>query len=124
MVLDAVHRAQGKGCAPGILGVAIGGDRGTGYVQAKKQLFRPLDDISPIEELATFEERLLRECNDLGIGPMGFGGKTTILGVKIGTLDRLPACYLVSVAYMCWACRRASMTVAERGDNAQRVTVP
>jgi fumarate hydratase class I len=113
VVLDAVHRAQGKGCAPGILGVAIGGDRGAGYVQAKRQLFRPLDDTNPIEVLATLEERLLRECNELGIGPMGFGGKTTVLGVKIGALHRLPACYFVSVAYMCWACRRASTTIAE-----------
>ncbi len=116
VVLDAVHRAQGKGCAPGILGVAIGGDRGTGYVQAKKQLFRLLGDVNPVEDLAALEKRLLNECNELGIGPMGFGGKTTVLGVKIGTLHRLPACYFVSIAYMCWACRRASMTILQTGE--------
>lgn len=107
VVLDAVHKTQGKGCAPGILGIAIGGDRGSGYIHAKRQLLRPLDDTNPVEELAALEKRLLYECNELGIGPMGFGGKTTILGVKIGTLHRLPACYFVSIAYMCWACRRA-----------------
>jgi len=111
VVLDAVYKAQGKGCAPGILGVAIGGDRGTGYIYAKEQLFRPLDNVSPVPELAALEERLLRECNELGIGPMGFGGKTTVLGVKVGAYHRLPACYFVSVAYMCWACRRARMGV-------------
>jgi len=111
VVLDAVYRAQGQGCAPGILGVCIGGDRGSGYVHAKAQLFRPLTDANPAPELAALEARLLRECNELGIGPMGFGGKTTVLGVKIGALHRLPACYFVTVAYMCWACRRASMTV-------------
>ncbi len=111
VVLDAAHRAQGKGCAPGILGIAIGGDRSTGYDHAKRQLLRPLDDVNPVKELAALEERLLRECNELGIGPMGFGGKTTVLGVKIGALHRLPACYFVSVAYMCWACRRARMTL-------------
>jgi fumarate hydratase class I len=116
VVLDAVHRAQGKGCAPGILGVAIGGDRGTGYIQAKKQLFRLLGDVNPVENLAALEKRLLNECNKLGIGPMGFGGKTTVLGVKIGALHRLPACYFVSVAYMCWACRRASMTILQNGE--------
>jgi fumarate hydratase class I len=116
VVLDVVYEAQGKGCAPGILGIAIGGDRCTGYVQAKRQLFRPLGDVNPVEELAALEERLLRECNALGIGPMGFGGKTTVLGVKIGALHRLPACYFVSVAYMCWACRRASMTVSQTGE--------
>lgn len=111
VVLDAVQRAQGEGCAPGILGICIGGDRGTGYSWAKKQLLRPLNDVNPLPELAALEERLLRECNELGIGPMGLGGKTTILGVKIGAAHRLPACYFVTVAYMCWACRRARMTV-------------
>jgi fumarate hydratase class I len=109
VVLDAVTRAQGKGCAPGVLGVAIGADRGTGYVHAKEQLFRPLDDANPVPELAALEERILSECNELGIGPMGFGGKTTVLGVKVGAYHRLPACYFVSIAYNCWACRRASL---------------
>lgn len=113
VVLDAVYRAQGKGCAPGVLGVAIGADRGSGYVHAKEQLFRPVDDTNPVPELAALEERLLRECNELGIGPMGFGGKTTVFGVKIGVCHRLPACYFVSIAYMCWACRRARMTVRD-----------
>jgi len=111
VVLDAVNKAQGKGCAPGVLGIAIGADRGSGYVHAKEQLFRPLDDTNPDAVLADFEERLLRECNDLGIGPMGFGGKTTVFGVKVGAYHRLPACYFVSIAYNCWACRRARMTV-------------
>ncbi|HIP88380.1 MAG TPA: fumarate hydratase, partial [Anaerolineales bacterium] len=113
VVLDAVCRAQGKGCAPGVLGVAVGADRGTGYIHAKEQLFRPLDDTNPVPELAALEQRLLKEANELSIGPMGFGGKTTLLGVKIGTYHRLPACYFVTVAYMCWACRRARMEVRD-----------
>ena len=111
VVLDAVHRAQGLGCAPGVLGIAIGGDRGSSYNKSKQQLLRPLDDANPEPALAELEDRLLEEGNQLGIGPMGFGGKTTLLGVKIGTLHRLPASYFVSVAYMCWANRRASMRV-------------
>ncbi len=111
VVLDAIYRAQGKGCAPGVLGIAIGADRGTGYVHAKEQLFRPLDDTNPLPELAALEERLLHDCNELAIGPMGFGGKTTVFGVKIGAYHRLPACYFVSISYMCWACRRARMEV-------------
>jgi fumarate hydratase class I len=109
VVLDAVYQAQGKGCAPGVLGIVIGSDRGAGYVHAKEQLFRSLDDANPVPELAALEERLLRECNELGIGPMGFGGQTTVFGVKIGAYHRHPACYFVSIAYMCWACRRASL---------------
>jgi fumarate hydratase class I len=109
VVLDAVQKAQGKGCAPGILGVAIGGDRGTGYIVAKKQLLRRVDDVNANPELAALEERIFSEANQLGIGPMGFGGKTTLLGVKIGAAHRLPASYFVTIAYMCWANRRASL---------------
>jgi fumarate hydratase class I len=113
VVLDAVNEAQGKGCAPGVLGIAIGSDRGYGYVHAKEQLFRPLDDVNPVPELEELEERLMHDCNELGIGPMGFGGKTTVFGVKVGAYHRLPACYFVSIAYNCWACRRAQMTVQD-----------
>ncbi len=116
VVLDAVYKAQGEGCAPGVLGVAIGGDRGSAYIKAKQQLFRPLDDKNPIPELAELEETIYRQANELGIGPMGFGGKTTVLGVKIGTQHRLPACFFVTVAYMCWANRRASMDVLPNGE--------
>ena len=111
VVLDAVNRAQGLGCAPGVLGIAIGGDRGASYVKSKQQLLRPLGDTNPEPALAELEDRIHEEGNELGIGPMGFGGKTTLLGVKIGTLHRLPASYFVSIAYMCWANRRASMRV-------------
>ena len=121
VVLDAVYQAQGKGCAPGVIGVAIGADRGTGYVHAKEQLFRPLADANPVPELATLEQRLLEECNELGVGPMGFGGKTTVLGVKIGAYHRLPACYFVSIAYMCWACRRASLHLQGNGACPERL---
>ncbi len=116
VVLDAVYRAQGKGCAPAVLGVAIGGDRGSSYIKAKQQLLRPLDDRNPTPQLAELEERLYEEANELGIGPMGFGGKTTVLGVKVGTQHRLPASYFVSIAYMCWANRRASMDVTAEGE--------
>lgn len=119
VVLDAVYQAQGKGCAPGVLGVAIGGDRGSSYLKSKQQLLRPLDDANPNEELAALEEQLYKEANELGIGPMGFGGQTTVLGVKVGTQHRLPASYFVSIAYMCWANRRASMDVTLSGDDME-----
>jgi fumarate hydratase class I len=110
-VIDAVFNAQGKGCAPGTIAVGIGGDRGSSYIESKEQLFRPLDDRNDNPELAALEERLYKELNELGIGPMGFGGKTTALGVKIGLRHRVPACYFVAVSYVCWAYRRASMTI-------------
>ena len=111
VTLDAVHKAQGKGCAPGILGVAIGGDRGSSFAASKETLLRQLDDSNSNPELAELERRLTEESNQLGIGPMGFGGKTTVLGTKITATHRLPASYFVSVSYMCWAYRRRRMTV-------------
>lgn len=111
VVLDAVQRAQGKGCAPGVLGVAIGGDRGSSYYASKEALFSPLKDQNPDAELAALEKRLYSEANQLGIGPMGFGGETTVLDVKLRGMHRLPASYFVSVSYMCWAHRRRRMTV-------------
>jgi fumarate hydratase class I len=110
-VLHAVWRAQGMGCAPGILGVCIGGDRAEGYARAKRQLLRPLDDSSHDQVLAEMERRLLAEANTLEIGPMGLGGKTTLLGVKLCGSARLPASFFVTVAYSCWACRRATMVI-------------
>ena len=113
VVLDAVHQAQGQGCAPGILGVAIGGDRGSGYLASKETLFQKMEDANPNPELAALEERLTGEANQLGIGPMGFGGKTTVLGAKITALNRLPASYYVTISYMCWAYRRRRLTWQE-----------
>ena len=111
VVLDAVYQAQGEGCAPGFLGVSIGGDRGSSYVASKEALLRREMETNPDPELAKLEERLTREANDLGIGPMGFGGKATVLGTKITSTYRLPASFFVTVSYMCWAYRRRKMTV-------------
>ncbi len=117
VVLNAVHQAQGRGCAPGVLGVAIGGDRGSSYYGSKEALFRKMDEPNPDPQLAALEERLTEEANQLGIGPMGFGGETTVLGVKIKGMHRLPASFFVSISYMCWAHRRRRMTV--RGSDIQ-----
>lgn len=106
VILDAVHQAQGKGCGPGVLGVCIGGDRATGYEESKRQLLRTLEDRNSNEALDELEQRILHSANELGIGPMGFGGRTTLLGVKIGALNRVPASFFVSISYMCWAYRR------------------
>jgi fumarate hydratase class I len=109
VVLDAVFQAQGKGCAPGAIGVAIGGDRGSSYLGSKETLFREIEDENPDGELVALENRLVEDANKLGIGPMGFGGNTTVLDVKVKSLHRLPASYFVSVSYMCWAFRRRQM---------------
>ncbi len=109
-VLAAVQHAQGYGCAPGILGVCIGGDRAAGFEESKHQLLRNLADTNPVPALAKLERRILREANSFGIGPMGLGGKTTLLAVKIGARPRVPASFFVTVAYLCWAARRREIS--------------
>lgn len=115
-ILDAVQNAQGKGCGPGVLGVTIGGDRATGYLHSKEQFLRKLTDRNKDPVLAKLEEETMSDANQLGIGPMGFGGKTTLMGVKIGALNRVPASYFVSVSYMCWAFRRQGALLSAKGD--------
>ena len=114
-IIDAINNAQGLGCAPGIAGIGIGGDRASGMIVAKRQLFRNLADTNPDAELAELEERLYVDLNKLGIGPMGFGGMTTVLGVKVGAAHRLPASFFVSLSYACWADRRCTMHFSESG---------
>jgi fumarate hydratase, class I len=105
-ILHAIWNAQGKGCSPGAVGVCIGGDRTSGYAHAKMQLFRTLDDVNPDPRLAELEASIMGTVNELGIGTMGFGGRVSLIGCKIGALNRLPASFFVSVAYDCWAFRR------------------
>jgi fumarate hydratase class I len=112
-LLDAVHKIQGYGCAPGILGVCIGGDRAASFKEAKMQLLRPLSDSGASENvtLRKLEKTILKEANTLGIGPMGLGGKTTLLGVNITSRSRVPASFFVTVAYLCWAARRRTIEI-------------
>ena len=114
-ILDAVWRAQGKGCGPGFLGVAIGGDRASGYEFAKHQLLRSIEDSSPDPVLADLESRIMKEANTLDIGPMGFAGKFTVGCCKVGKINRLPASYFVTIAYMCWAYRRRGVVLDVEG---------
>jgi fumarate hydratase class I len=105
-ILHAVWQAQGQGCAPGAVGVCIGSDRAHGYALAKNQLFRTLDDVNSVPELAKLEAEVMEQANRIGVGAMGFGGKVSLIGCKIAAANRLPASYFVSVAYDCWAFRR------------------
>ena len=109
--MHSVYQAQGQGCSAGFIGVGIGGDRTSGYELAKDQLFRSVDDVNPNEDLRKLEEYVMENANKLGIGTMGFGGETTLLGCKVGVMNRIPASFFVSVAYNCWAFRRLGVSV-------------
>jgi len=110
-ILHAIYQAQGQGCSPGFLGVGVGGDRMGSYKTAKDQLYRMVDDVNPDKDLRRLEDYIMDKAQTLGIGTLGFGGNTTLLSCKIGTMHRLPASYFVSIAYMCWAFRRLGVTI-------------
>ena len=114
-VIDAVTRAQGQGCAPGILGVAIGGDRVTSFEMSKEAVLRKLGTPNPDPKLDAMEQRLTEDLNSLGIGPMGYGGHTTVLGVRLRELYRHPASFYVSISYMCWSSRRMELHLDAAG---------
>lgn len=107
--LDAIYRAQGRACPPYILGIGIGASRDQVTRLAKYQLMRDLGDTNKIKVLSEIEKRIFEEINHLGIGPLGLGGKTTAMGVKIGVNHRHPASYFVEVSISCWADRRAKL---------------
>jgi len=119
-ILHAIWNAQGKGCSPGAVGVCIGGDRTSGYVHAKEQLFRSLDDVNRDSRLAELEASIMGTVNNLGIGTMGFGGKVSLIGCKVGVLNRLPASFFVSVAYDCWAFRRLGVRLDARDGSIKK----
>ena len=110
-VLDAVFKAQGMGCAPGVIGIGVGGDRASSYLLSKEQFFREIGSVHEDRDLAKMGDDLHRDLNKLGIGPMGFGGATTVLDVFIGVQHRHPATFYVAVSYMCWANRRKEMSL-------------
>ena len=114
-IIDAVTKAQGQGCAPGILGVAVGGDRVTGYEKSKEVLLRKLGSTNPDSKLDALEHQLTSDLNTLGIGPMGYGGRTTVLAVLLAEMFRHPASFYVSVSYMCWSSRRLTLSLDAAG---------
>ncbi|MGB9676757.1 MAG: fumarate hydratase [Candidatus Bathyarchaeales archaeon] len=115
-VVDAVIKAGAQPCPPNILGVAVGGGTDIAMKLAKKALVIPLDQHNPNPEIAKLEEEILEAVNMTGIGPMGLGGKTTVLGVHIDYAFRHPASFPAAVAFNCWAARRASARINSDGS--------
>ncbi|MGC8816760.1 MAG: fumarate hydratase [Candidatus Hadarchaeum sp.] len=107
VVLKAIEEAGGKSCPPNIVGVGIGGSMETATLRAKQALLRPLNVKNPDPELAKLEHRLESSANKLNIGPMGLGGKTTVLGVRIEKAACHTASLPVAVAFQCWPARRS-----------------
>ena len=113
--IDSVIKAGSKPCPPNILGVAIGGGADIAMKLAKKALLRPLNQSNLNPEIAQLEKELLEAANQTGIGPMGLGGKFTVLGVNVEYAARHPASYPAAVAFNCWAARRATARIHPDG---------
>lgn len=114
-VVDAIVKAGAMPCPPTIVGVAAGGGSDISMKLAKAALLRPLNDANSDPELAKLETELHEAANSTGIGPMGLGGKITVLGVKVDYAHRHPASYPVAVAFQCWAARRATARIESDG---------
>jgi len=114
-VIDAVLKAGAMPCPPNILGVAAGGGADIAMKLAKAALLRPLNQPNPNPDLAKLEKDLYEAANSTGIGPMGLGGKFTVLGVNVEYAHRHPASYPVAVAFQCWAARRATARIHADG---------
>lgn len=108
-VLHAIQKAQGRGCPPYVIGIGIGASIDQASALARNQLLRRISDRSEHPVIAELESRLLNEINQLGIGAMGLGGKTTATGVKIGVNHRHVSSYVVDVSVCCWLHRRGRL---------------
>lgn len=110
-VLETVEKAGANPCPPIIVGVGIGGSFDKAAYLAKHALLRPVDEPNPDEYYAALESELLDKINALGIGPQGFGGKTTVLAVLIEAMPTHVAGLPVAVNISCHATRRASASL-------------
>jgi len=114
-VIETVYKAGPKPCPPIVVGVGIGGGADIAIKLAKKALLRPLNVRNEDENIAKLEEELLEAVNELGIGPMGLGGLTTVLDVHIEWGHRHPASFPVGIVTQCWADRAARMRITKDG---------
>ena len=105
--------AGGKPCPPTVIGVGIGGSSDMVMKLAKKALLRPIDEKNPDQRLAYLEDELLSIANDTGIGPMGLGGNTTVLGVNVELADTHTAGFPVGICVQCWAARHATCILTD-----------
>ena len=114
-VVERIKNCGGKPCPPVIVGVGVGGGADYSLKLAKKALLRSVGERNSNERIAEIEGELLGEINALGIGPMGMGGKTTALDVKIEVAHRHPASFPVGLVIQCWANRRAFLRLKPDG---------
>lgn len=121
VIIRTIEDARGQPCPPTVIGVGIGGSADLAPLLAKRALLRPIGDRNRNRELAKLERRLIKSANELGIGPMGLGGKTTVLDVHVEKAACHTASLPLAVNLNCWAARRSS---ARMVDDELKVEVP
>jgi len=115
-VIRTIYEAGGKPCPPIIVGIGIGGGADISMKLAKKAILKPVGEKNEDPKVAEVEEELVKKANELGIGPMGVGGSTTVLDIHIDWAHRHPANLHVGVVTQCWAARRATIKVDSSGE--------
>lgn len=115
-VVECVLKSGGMPCPPTIVGVGVGGGADIAMALAKKALLRPVGEENSNADLSKMEKEIREAINATGIGPMGLGGDTTALDVKIEYAHRHPASYPVAVAFQCWAARKAAARIYSNGE--------
>lgn len=111
VILEAIDKAGSNACPPMVVGVGIGGTFEKAAFLAKKALLRPIDSSSPIEYVRELEQELLEKSNNLGIGPQGLGGTTTVMGVNVETFPTHIAGLPVAINISCHVTRHSSVTL-------------
>lgn len=115
-VVEEMIKAAGNPCPPTIVGVGIGGGADLALKLGKRSLLRPVGIRNKNKNIASIEKELIERINASGIGPMGLGGKTTVLDVHIKKAHRHPASLPVGIAVQCWADRRAQLVIHPDGS--------
>ncbi len=110
-ILETIFNASGNPCPPLIVGIGIGGNLEKAALLAKEALFRDLDDSSPLPHIAQLENELLEKINQLGVGPLGFGGQTTALAVKINTYPTHIASLPLAINLNCHSSREKEVSL-------------
>lgn len=115
-VIEAMVEADGLACSPNVVGVGIGGGEDIAMKLAKKATLRPIGDRNENPKAAALEEDLKEKLNKLEIGPMGLGGKTTVLDVHVESAARHPASLPVGIVFLCWASRYSKAKIDSEGN--------